>query len=181
MAQGLHEDTAREWFEPADTATTSATEETLGLRTSPLPGRGPGLLSGSRPSRPSAGASPRGRTLQGLGSALSDSTLIIYCVIYYFSCGRGTHPLCPPDRDERPRAPRRPQSGQRGERGTALPPPALGSGRLGAGRAAGAARGGGGVGGEGGRPGGLLFHGPPNQHPPALPGVCVSLSGRRRR
>ncbi|KAL4686943.1 hypothetical protein H8959_019071 [Pygathrix nigripes] len=147
---------------------------------------GLGFSPGSRPSRPCVGASPPGRTFQGLGSAVSDSFLIIYCVIYYFSCGRGTHPLRLPEKDERLRAP---QSGPPSERGAALPPPALGPGRLGAGRAAGAARGGGGgggggggVGGEGGRPGGLLFHRPPNYYPPhALPGVCVSLSGRRRR
>lgn len=127
------------------------------------------------PFPPLCGRLPPGEASGARALPRPDSILIIYCVIYYLSCGRGTHPLRPPKRDERPRAPRRPQSGQRGERGA-------GPGRLGAGgRAAGAARGGGGVGGEGGRPGGLLFHCPPSQHPPALPGACVSLSGRRRR
>lgn len=181
MAQGRHEDTAREWSEPADAATTSATEETLGLRTSPLPGRGPGLLSRFSPFPPLCGRLPARESPPGPGICpLGLDFNYLLCNLLYFLVA-GAHIPSVPERDGRPRAPRRPQSGPRGERGAALPPPALGPGRLGAGRAAGTARGGGGVGGEGGRPGGLLFHRPPNHHPPALPGVCVSLSGRRRR
>lgn len=178
MAQGLHEDTAREWSEPADTATTSATEETLGLRTSPLPGRGPGLLSGSRPSRPSAGASPPGRTLQGLGSALSDWILIIYCVIYYFSCGRGTHLLCPPERDERPwlRGGRSPASGVSAARPSRLRPSAPG-GWVPAGRRGLLAAAGGWVGRAGG-PAASSSTVPPTSTPPPSPvSVFLSLVG----
>lgn len=153
----------------------------LGLRTSPLPGRGPGLLSGSRPSRPSAGASPPGRTLQGLGaSPLGLGFNYLLCNLLFFLVKGHTSSLSP--REGRTSAGSAAAAVRpAGRAPTVLPPPARGPGRLGAGWAVGAARGGGGVGGEDGRPGGLLFHCPSNQHPPALPGVCVSLSGRRRR
>lgn len=66
-AQGQHGDTTREWTEPADAATTSATEKTLGLRTSQLPGRGPGLLSRFSPFPPLRGRLPAGENPPGLG------------------------------------------------------------------------------------------------------------------
>lgn len=187
MAQGQHEDTAGEWTEPADAATTSATEETLGLRTSPLPGRGPGCSAGPRPSRPSAGVPrPRG-TLPGFRTRPARTpALTVYRVpdCYFFCCfsfflfsffksffsgGRDRHPFpASPERDARPQAP---QSRRPAERGAALPPAASAPGGW-------VPPGGGGRGGAGGRRGGRAARRPPPHRPPPSPvSVFLSLVG----
>ena len=174
MAQGRHEDTAREWSEPADAATTSATEETLGLRTSPLPGRGPRLLSRFSPFPPLCGRLSARENPPGLGLCpLGLDFNYLLCNLLFFLVA-GAHIPSVPQRGTSVRGLR---GGliPAGRASATLPPPALGPGRLGAGRAAGAARGGGG-GGWGGLAARRPPLPPPPQPPPPRPPRCLCFS-----
>lgn len=179
-AQGRHGDTAGEWSEPADAAATSATETTPGLRTSPLPGRGPGLLSRLAPFPPLCGRLPARGTRPGLGLCrLRLDFPYLLCNLLFFVWKRNTFPLSPKEgRASLGSAAPAVRPAGRARRG----PPASGPRP----RAAGCRPGGGGCsrrrrrrrrgGGWGGRAARrppLLP--PPQPPPPALPGVCFSL------
>lgn len=172
LAQGQHGDTTREWTEPADAAATSATQETLGLRTSPLPGRGPGLLSRFSPFPPLRGRLPAGENPPGLGLCrLRLYFDYLLCNLLFFSWKGHTSPRSSGEGRASAGSAVRPAG--RAQRG----PPASGPRP----RAAGCRPGGGGCsrrrgGGWGGRAARRPPLPPPPQPPPPRPPRCLCFS-----